>query len=134
MSTESGPELRVLAANEDADAPSGASPEDREAAQPEEASAITPPKSERGRGLLFFLGAVVLLLGIGYAIERGRAETLEGENVVLQQDLSASMSELATAQSRLEAVEARMDVVRGYVADVATQVQLLQEAVAQPAE
>lgn len=129
MSVDSGPELRVLEEGPEAQQAEGRDETPSAAAsvpEPEEAEA-----EKKRPWLLFMLVAVVLILGIGYAVERGRASTLEGENAALQQELAQAVEQRDAARSGLRAAEARMDAVRGHVADIVSRMQLLQEAVAE---
>ncbi len=115
MSTDSGPELRAVTADET---------ELPKAVQP------SPKSTEPARKppwLILALAAAFGIAALGYGLERSRASALESEIAGLQ-------SELQSAYRSLETHERRMGVVRAHVDDLAASIGLLQETVSETAE
>lgn len=140
MSPDERPDLRAVSEDEISDIE--LDPEEDVETQPEtltgEAPAVEPPRardlgagereksSRRGwLGVLLLLALAVVCLG--YFYESRRAEALESR-------VSALQTELQEARQDLRAQEERMQVVRGYVDDLAGRVDLLKQAVAIDAE
>jgi len=115
VSTDSGPELRAVTADE-TELPAAAQP--------------SPKSTEPARKppwLILALAAAFGIAALGYGVERSRASALEREMAGLQ-------SELQSAHRSLEAHQRRMGVVRAHVDDLAASIGLLQETVSEPAE
>jgi hypothetical protein len=92
---------------------------------PEASPAAREHEARSAPWLVALLLAALLVVGVGFALERGRADALEGEVAALQGRLETAEGSLAVARSR-------MGVVRAHVADLASRIGLLQDALSEP--
>ncbi len=107
-------------------------PETAETPEASTSQSVAPSARRAGEAnrrpwILVLLLAAALVLGVGYVLERGRANALAGQ-------VSSLESDLQTAQEGLRAANRRMGVVRTHVDDLAVRLGLLQEAVSETGE
>ena len=127
MSADPGSDLHIVSEEGAGETPAPSSESRSEPLQKKPAPQEKRRKPLPWLAIVFAVIAAVMTLG--YGIQRERATRLEDQNVELGRALDAAEMELTQARDRLAAAEARMEVVRGHVTDLAGRVQLLQEAV-----